>query len=1802
MYADPQVRIIGLVVPLWSIYIQKPTTMAILNAESAAHNQSRPSPRTGHKPPLFVRSIVPKGAILRTVACSMLPPHAISRISSSRNSPPSLKSCRQVVVSTGSALQVLSVDDDTLSLQPLTDVMMFTSIHDIAVVTTPVPGRDVLVVLSAGFKVSFMQFDDSASRLRCSGQLSLHSLRSPPSETSLQTHPRILATHPQKRMVAVAPLGPQISVFPVLFLPKHVNAGKVASIDVEGVVLSLDFLEDDDESSSDAFLIALLQQGKHQIIALYFVGVPPDSTGGLSVTFVASMITCASHPDDVAIARATSKFTGQPVRPTPPAVGLTRLSGCPFLFAVFVHGKVIAADARGVINYVHSENTAATSSRIGDDAAGSAQSSRATDFSDIAVSAVSMLNLLRPPTPSPDDDSNDDAQRTPPELLLLNPSSFPSEPPAIGTPTPSTADGEPGQAGSNSNDGFVTPVQTPVSHREPPSAPLQTRGRGRLGRDDIPPLPPLTHRNSNSGNNFSAPSRNLGDACLIYVFVPAYISLEVCDANGVATAWVDARDHFRDESGDGSALYFAMESGALYALKWSENVNPGTRAFRIPNGDRERRSPNPNFSAEYIGDVGPAASIASLDRRLLFIANDGCDGSLRRLHLPQNVDEERMTDFRTASIYKRLSGRNDGGCYGLEVRQEFLNLAPISDLVIAPSYTSQLINKQKMFVENFLDRRLRTLDVLRFARADEDVPKQSALDHVLDGGSKEAEMIVCSGIGRHGSIRLIRPGAPVSVFASTEPAFLACNDMWSLRFTKNALFDAAIVLSFAQATRLLLSVPVPVEEQTEDEEAGIPSKLARLVDGTVASGLLSDRRTIDVGLVEDGVIAQIHEQGIRLVFLKRAGDVHVRDDLSNDEMKESICENTMDWAPPVGCFISVGTMGAGFILVSVLQKESASCVLCLLKCYPSDPSLGLCVVSSTEMERELSSITIPEWTTVHTTDDLLSPRQPPMAVIGTYAPSIEVRLLGPTMELVGKRSTYPWTIRPSNVSRGGKGAAMEGLEVVDSRRGPVKIIAHDENHDASILSNDKDREIMTAVPESLCAVEIAGKRMVFAGLRDGSVMSFSFDDRDGGDKMDSGSPTSMGNLVVNAHRKIGCRPVSLKSAACAVGHVIIGQSERPWMCTSIGGGKVRWTPMAFRETRAICAYSVPGAERCFATVADDEAFYICGLRRKSEVSVRSIHIGATPRRVLSVQKDQYDYIVVATSSDPISPSGSDGGNWDSEQQLLHDNDASGSLSKRSELCLYNRRDRVLAGCTSLMQGEQVHTLLNWMGFIVVGTSIGLRSYHDSGSQKLAGRGRLLLFMVNGSGGAAGSSSSSPRPMKFELCSEVILPGAVLTGAVSSNETFLVVSCNQEVLVLTIMKVRSALVELARVPARTLVVGLSIKDDIVCVVDRKDSIGFFQLKAKADLIRDRSDHRRRVVSDVALVDRSLAVAVDRFGRFFSIGYDDGDDPLRLQKTVRVPGVTGPSLLSSQRINRAAAGLVGLAHAAGVESSSGFYEFGIPPESEPDLTMDSIGAAADDEDYWPVAYNASELEQMTGIVDSDGNEASDVAGQMAVTNLDYVPGLSGDDADNDGNDVEMQVDNDESVDDNGPEGVADDGGDESDDEDRRGEGIPRNLVSHHSFNMRDTALRIRIGTFSRGEMVDEMKRKLSRWSGPTCSELFFSQRSEAAVCGTLGGAIVTAVGMSAESFAVLSEVEGEMSVHAEIEGPALGSCHKKYRAAYGRRSVGTVDGDLLRLFDGLQDDVKRDIAARVGYEGETGVLQIEAMIHDLCDRVA
>lgn len=1508
------------------------------------------------------------------------------------------------------------------------------------------------------------------------------------------------------------------------------------------------------------------------MLALFTITPTPD---GLAVSRTANMIPCVNRPDDIAVARAASKLSGEPQKYTPSAIAVTRLANCPYMFAVFVPGKVAAGDARTVLKGIENGDPAPMSVCLDNEEHGQNLTSHLLGYSNVSPSTSGQMQPLR------------------------------------------SADS-------------LTPTQTP--DRGVSEAPVFSMALRR------------SIRLMNEVGGGVRREREGGEEHLLYLSVPAYVTLETGEGMIPITAWTDARDHFLEENDDTNGLYFVTESGAMFVLRWSESVQEGTATFRIP-GDERLVESKKHFYVSFVGDVGPAVSIAALDHRLIYIANDGVDGSLRKLHLPkvdlQGLHPKVMSGLRGRGVIGPEQRR-----FGLEVRQEFLNLSPISDFVIVPSAKKQMRREKRsrgavgdeenrqslgrfeerdnghsesrlgktessphtnMRVDEKVEEKGLQLGTSRDFKtlvretpdSEEDV---SASSHVLHGSSRESEIIVCSGFGRHGSIRLIRPGGPVNIFASSAHTFAACNDMFPIHFTKDSVFHAGISLSFAQSSGILYSVTVDPEEQMEAEDSA--SVVAKLIDGTEATGIRSDLRTIAIGALEDGVLAQVHENGVRVILLKKMNKLPRERIIANGILKESLYEHIVDWTPPEGGFISVGTVGCGFALVCVIRNGQECPLLCLLKLYPNEFSKGLCMVSSTPLEQELSCVSIPEWAAVRSDLDFAPSPFLPVAVLGTYLPSIQVRLLGPTMEVLDQRVTSPW-----------------GRHLKRDHGPPTEMNSSHSSRwqqNVDVSEDSLTTYLSTAVPESLCAVSFGGKRLIFAGLRDGSAVCFSFEDADVDEKMDPGSIAGA-HLTIESHKKLGNRPVVLKSAVVAVGLVVIGQAERPWMCMSMGGTRMQWIPLSFTETSALCAYSILGAERCIAVVGEDGALHICGIRRRSEVSVKSIHVGATPRRVLAVSYPD-DSIVVATSQERRSEAGNYGrgdsaflGPWASQVgfRALGGDSPTGQIVN-SELRVYNRKLRVQTGSKFLLAGEQVHVLLSWLGYVVVGTSSDICVVQASASQKICKRGRLRLLSLLSKGGASASLAPTART-KFLVCSEVVLPGAVLSGAAHPSAGVLIVSCNEEVIVFGVLKSRRILLEITRVALRALVVSISIYDDLICVADRKDSITLFNF-AGGKLIRDRSDHRRRTISDSVLVDRTMAVAVDRRGGFFSVGYEEGDAPTPpLGNCADIIGVhdllgTYESLATvRQAVNAALA-----THGAGERSLDGFgEEFDvINPEGsaentaessdyaqEGEATTDATGSAghgSSGSDHVMIATSAESQDEnpsgnSTSFGDTEGAEANTMnptqttGGNLTeVVGQPNIPGITNALA----NILNQTVAT---------------GGSGSNWNDTTA--IARNLVCHHSFNLSETCLRVRHGSFNRCEKAQELEeRKQVCESQPLkCRDEFFREASSGVFCGTLGGALVAAVPMHVRTFGLLGRVEAEMSVHPSIAGPALGSCHKTFRAIYGKRAEGVIDGDLLKHFSMLNRSSKMEICWRVGYPGEEGMLYIEALIQDLTDRV-
>ena len=1701
-------------------FIPRQTTMAI-HATPPSSPTTPPTPPP-NRSPFFIRTLIPSLASPLTLTCPFLPPSS------------------QLITATATALTISTVDPRTASLTPLCVHPLPAAPRALAFLPSPTPA--ILLVLSASAQLSFFRFDAHRSRLQLVGTTALHPA-SPPAAPDAH----LVAIHPTKRLIAHALLSSHLSFLPLLFLAEGVSVGKAIHHRVPGVVLAIDFLEDDGHTAA---FVALIQRHDGQQIDLFTVTYEPSAT--ISVTRAPSMQNCASFLPSRRFAPALPRR----------AASISRIPHRPYMFAIHLTGHVVVADARPIVDSgLHTAKHAHSSSTI------------------------TFTKAPLPPSPA-----------------YLPPSS--RRPSASAPPTAAAAAvaamADHTMSGWHYADGW-RPARS-----GPPATP----------RPRPPGMPPST---------------DLAQLANSFLVAPPHLILPFGVSNGLACACVDAGAHFRGivDREDGAAVYFATQSGALFALRAGEGHQLGVTSAVIPDMPPPGPGYDPSrhtYYVEYIGDVGPAFALAALDDRLLFVANDGADGSLRRLHVPAVDEAARMAhgQHQADALAPGDLASAQPRRYGLEVRQEFLNLAPISDFVIVPPVKRRATQGKSRYRKGdrsagaglefaVEDRDVDMEDEVAPLRLDltadpervereralrEQADQTSAYAYTLYGGPHESEMITCSGLGKHGSIRMIRPGAPVTIFASSGNTFPACNDIWPIRFTKDAKHDAGLLLTFAASTGILYSVPTSISEQMQQPD-GLPA-VAKLVSGAHATSARSDVRTIAVGALEDGILAQVHENGIRVMYMKTIDEVplQLQSAVVNGELTDSICKRAMDWEPPDDGVISVGAIGEGFALVCVVRKGLQRPLLCLLKLYPGDFSKGVFVVASEVLEHELSCIEIPEWTNTTARHEFTCmPNLPPIAFLGTYIPSIEVRLLTSNLETVDRKAMYPWTLQGESGSDSVDGLRSEFEELSSPARSVDEVRGNSRNSGGSPQPGPSRS---TAVPESFCSLEMDGKKLIFVGLRDGSAMCLSFTPRDSSQHMAIGSPFWW-RLTVDSHRKLGHRPVVVRSFTAAVGPVVIGQTERPWACTSFGVGRLKWIPLAFPESQAVCGYSVPGAERCFAMVGDDDALHICGLRRRSEVSVRSIHVGATPRRIVALSRPENSVLVAATrpTLEGEDPSGLRTEYLGEETPLDRD--------IYCELRIYNTRLRVQTGCLTLLPNEQVHLMFNWLKYVIIGTSFEIQAEKGSSVGKLCEAGRLLLCTVDTKKkGDAGSSSAATGAAKLVVCSEIVLPGAVLSGAGHAHARTFLVSCNDEVIVFGVCKSKKVLLELGRSTLRSLVVSISICEDVICVVDRHDSVGFFWFDCETGkLVRDRCDHRRRIVSDAVMVDRKLAVGVDRRGGIFSVGYDDGDGPedggtdwhdvvnlinervATLAAEARMNG-TGPA---GEVLNQAQASSSTLAGRSDSDGSSS--------ESSGDVGVD----AAED------VVGGEESGMNVDDVGSDSETETNSTG--TGTGTETTTGETGTNTEAGAGGGEAG----EMVQANEPGGATGIGHGERDA--KIALQVPRNLVCHHSFNMRCTSVRVRAGAFSRRETMRELEeRQDSRrgrradsergggWAGCEGEQVGSDARA-AVFCGTLDGAVVAAAPMSHAAYALLARVESAMGAHASFADFGLGvgfAARRGWRAdVYDARKKGCIDGDLLDNFAALPRDARLEIATRAGCPGNRGALRIEAAIRDMFDRV-
>jgi Mono-functional DNA-alkylating methyl methanesulfonate N-term/CPSF A subunit region len=2114
------------------------------------------------RPGLFVKTVLPASAVSHTVPCEIVPADVLEQrlsgtaelhdamgganmpIRTVSHRPVSLSGTAlgvrssgiaptvetrkntQLIVSTETSIYLYAVDPSTSSLLQITSMPVFSRVRGLAVVSHPGNETQVLVVLLEASKVSFVEYNIQSDALICTGSVSITGLSEAVNEHSPRNEARFIVSHPRRNIVAVASLNSTVSVFPILTTASKVCAGTVVSKNVDGVIISLDFIEDEDDADGRSILIALCQEGSRQHISVLTVNrLSEDNRTELSLTCLASVGTCATRQDDAAVARAQFKLTGEPIKPPRTASAVSRMSGCPYTFAVFLEGRIVAADlffllkkSRGARNHpvvcprsVHDLGSSCKSDLNPADI-WRVYHHHDHERTDIRISTDCEPNIPDPLPPAVHEDNSyldtsAGVHSIAPAPAMILPSN-PSSPEDESTTAIGVEQGSAVHVPLNADTVSVSRSNAPTldSHdtyfhvdgagmivtdglsADPTGTTLRShqqddRSGNSLTPDDLQRRQPLSNSvNRTEPGHDDSPLDNSPDRFSSGVHIPAHVGLDIGEGHeGRMIAFADARCHFEtsvnrnDDNPDRftdsnvGALYFATEEGTLFALRWHEKRRTdGVPSFVIPAeydcsvSDRiasrgclqvidgiplfTRRERY--FSLDVVGYVGPAISMSALDLNLLYIANDGADGSLRRIGVPSYA---RIEFLGSRYAQPRLE-------YSLQVRQEFLNLAPISDFVLVPHPKADPSNMQcdcrrvprckrssvssgrhsgctcvtcsaklrtsgkAAYIDmaagssqerGFKRGRSSHLPVYRgapecdlgshqnkdtfksltghgaqFVNAggesaggtlleippptqkstlpmsiskDLDCLEQISHDQDLDlneltSSRCESKLIACSGLGPNGTIRILRPGTAVSLFSSSAPVFPSCNHMWSLRPTRGAQHHIFIVLTFADSTGVFLPAPC------------LPSKydsgsVARLLDVSTASSILLHCRTIAIGRVQDGMIAQVHRQGVRLVELARASELSEPVSEVNGAVSGPLARATYDWNSPDSSIVSVGCVGIGYVVLCLMKpgQNPRIALLQLRESKPNSVTSGLesrlHVIDIADLESEFSCLEFSQWSLDCEVGNFGTRS---IIVAGTYLPSVEVWSVGPKLARVWTVALTAWSFDVPSACDGqdrSEVLARPGLFLNDHHAGRPSFGVHRRHAIRSSASDVVSRKPNAmpfdfgSVTESVCAVELCNRQFLFVGSRDGYVIQFDVNHGC------SGGASCFDSKLVS-RRQLGKKPVRISVVSVGFGKAVLAEAERPWLgffCQ----GRIQWTPLNLFETRAGTALSVPGAERCIAFVGVDDSVHICGVRQACPTSVSTIHVGSTPRRVLALDSASERIVVLSTFENRDSSTiGSYDGSVRKSSCLQFGRGrgfyrrarssaarpgsipgdgiapvglqkfASCAVQPVSDIRLYSCATGQMECRSTLLPGELAHVLLKLSDFVAVGTSFDIRKSVAQHEQILE-KGRLLLYttlpyisqssdvgsMVVGAGLSRrhidervhSCNVAKPKYLTLGVCCEVILPGAILAGAVSSCQEVLVVSSNEQVFVFGLSRARSALVEVARTSMRSVVVSISVGLKFISVADQKDSIAFYRLDAANHrLIRDRGDKRKRTIACVVMVDDCTAIACDKRGALFSLAFDERDikflphnDVLpRMSSLVPTNLFSGVQLqessqehdLSSDEPHSPTNYTSG--HDTDMQSNDG-GTYGIGMAGSSNVGTQSMSHHESDDGHHSVENNAamvhsenlgSEQDTLSGPIlgvrrteaegeasgvsneerHASGNTFNDSAPEAAssdhaltgeTTNgqnaLNVDCGVVSDDA-ADAGDVDDHMDTGyENNDEQGieepeqdhpgvditlnthggveasiftvePDNVDDelhaeaynqDGsgtGDDNDDGDESdgspaGPGdsdeievedllqpIQRNLASNHSFNMNDTALRLRVGSIARFE-------SRGLWPENDDGTQFWTSGDANVVAGTLSGAIVVAVPVGLVELTVLMNVMQELASHVEAVGLSLGGSQNRFRSVYGADAAGCADGDTLELYGRLPLDVQIRIASAAGYPGEDNAHRISALIQRMCD---
>ena len=258
------------------------------------------------------------------------------------------------------------------------------------------------------------------------------------------------------------------------------------------------------------------------------------------------------------------------------------------------------------------------------------------------------------------------------------------------------------------------------------------------------------------------------------------------------------------------------EMGRLHVLTLLRNVTPDGKGDGCVT----------TLLLEALGTVSSAAALVYFGEGCVFVGSQFADSQLVKIldapvPLSGVVDDGEEKNPLEETTY-------------LRVLEEYTNLGPIVDFDLRPCGDDSPDEGQK----------------------DQSVAKLRSNQH------RQSVLVTCSGVGKDGSVRLVRNGVGMNQFAEVEMPGI--KGMWSLRRKFADEDDAFLVQSFVRETRILgvQSTGGGIEDMKDDEEES-----AALAEVTIP-GFDSSKSTLFAGNLKVGtydLMVQVVQDGIRVV-------------------------------------------------------------------------------------------------------------------------------------------------------------------------------------------------------------------------------------------------------------------------------------------------------------------------------------------------------------------------------------------------------------------------------------------------------------------------------------------------------------------------------------------------------------------------------------------------------------------------------------------------------------------------------------------------------------------------------------------------------------------------------------------------------------------------------------------------------------------------------------------------------------------------------------------------------------------------